>query len=64
MYMRVASAGCFPGAWRRGARPFHIASLYLLTIKHGPFFVRFTLSFLPEQAYRAAYAARGAKRLL
>ena len=27
-------------------------------------FVRFTLFLLPEQAQRAAYAARGAKRLV
>ena len=38
--------------------------LFALTIKHGPVSVRFTLFFLPEQALRAANAARGAKRLV
>ena len=37
---------------------------FALTIKHGLFFVRFTIFFLPEQANRVAYAARGAKRLV
>ena len=37
---------------------------FALTIKHGLFFSRFTLFFVPEQAKRAAYAARGAKRLI
>ena len=33
--MRVASVGCFPGAWRRDSWNFQVASLHLLTIKHG-----------------------------
>ena len=37
---------------------------FALTIKHGLFFFRFTLFFLPKQTSRAAYAARGAKRLV
>ena len=64
--MRVASVGCFPGAWRRGSWHFQAASLHLPTIKHGPL-VSFTYSsnftFL-EQAWRATYAAREAKRLV
>ena len=61
--MRVASVGCFPEAWRRGSLSFS-SRQFAHTIKHGPFFVRFTLFFLPEQVQRAAYAARGAKRLV
>ena len=61
--MCVASVGCFPGAWRRGSSHFQVASLHLQS-RMDILFVRFTLFFLPEQAKRAAYAARGAKRLV
>ena len=61
--MRVASVSCFPGAWRRGSWHFQVASLHLQSRMDLPF-VRFTLFFLPKQAQRAAYAARGAKRLV
>ena len=37
---------------------------FALTIKHETFFVRFTLFSFPEQVKRAAYGARGAKRLV
>ena len=40
--VRVASVGCFPGAWRRGSSHFEVASLHLQS-SMGPFFVRFTL---------------------
>ena len=61
--MLVASVGCFPGAWRRGSWHFQVASLHLQS-STDLLFVRLTLIFLPEQALWAAYAARGAKRLV
>ena len=61
--MRVAPVGCFPGAWRRGSWHFQVASLHLQS-STDLLFVRLTLIFLPEQALWAAYAARGAKRLV
>ena len=63
LLMRVASVGCFPGAWRRGSWHFQVVSLHLQS-SMDLLFVRFTLFFLSEQAQRAAYAARGAKRLV
>ena len=54
--MREAS-GLFSGAWRRGSWHFQVASFALC-----PF--QITLFFLPERAQRAAYASRGAKRLI
>ena len=65
--MRVASVGCFPEAWRRGSWHFQVASLQeVLQSSMDLLSVRFTLLilFLPEQAQRAAYAARGANRLV
>ena len=47
--MRVASVGCFPGAWRRGPWHFQVASLHLQS-SMDLLFVRFTLFLLPEQA--------------
>ena len=46
---RVASVGCFPGAWRRGSWHFQVASLHLQS-SMGLVFDRFTLFFLPEQS--------------
>ena len=60
--MRVAF-GLFSWSMAAGLLAFS-SRQFALTIKHGPFFVRFTLCCLPEQAWRAAYAARGAKRLV
>ena len=57
--------GCFPGAWRRCPWHFQVASLHLQSIMDlCPLHVIIFLFFLPEQAYRPADAARGAKRLV
>ena len=47
--MRVASVGCFPGAWRRGSWHFQVASLHLQS-SMDLLLNRFTLFFLREQA--------------
>ena len=47
--MRVASVGCFPGAWRRGSWHFEVASLHLQSTMV-LLFACLTLLFLPEQA--------------
>ena len=62
--MRVAS-GLFSWSMVAGLLAFSSRQLSL-TIKHEFLSFRFTLFLLPEQAYvwRAACAARGAKRLV
>ena len=61
--MRVAS-GLFSWSMVAGLLTFSSRQLSLTRyIQSWPPF-RFTLFFLPEQAQRAAYAARGAKRLV
>ena len=52
--MRVASVGCFPGAWRRGSWHFQVASLHLQS-RMDLLFVRFILyyfSFLSKRSGR------------
>ena len=64
--MRVASVcGLFSWSMAAGFVSFSSRQFALTQyIKHGLFFFRFTVFFLPEQAQRGAYAARGAQRLV
>ena len=48
--MRVASVGCFLGWSMAGLLAFSSRQFALTYNQAGPFFVRFALFFLPEQA--------------
>ena len=58
-----AASGLFSWSMLAGLLAFS-SRQFALTYNQSWTFVRFTLTFLLEQAKRAAYAARGAKRLV
>ena len=50
--MRLASVGCFPGAWRRGSWHFQVASLHLQSSMDFSFSASHHFSFLSKRSGR------------